>query len=60
MFDKILNVFNTDSITSPKKFEAKFISKVLDPEGNSLGNPEFDKGLNDFISYTLKIAKRWH
>ena len=60
MFDKILNVFNTDSITSPKKFEAKFISKVLDPEGNSLGNPEFDKGLNDFISYTLKIAKRRH
>jgi len=60
MFDKILNVFNMDSITSPKKFEAKFIVKALDDKGVSLGNAEFDNGLSDFIHYTLKVAKRWH
>ncbi len=60
LFDKILNVFNMDSITSPKKFEAKFIASVLDEEGNSLGNMEFDKGLIDFVNYSLKVADRWH
>ncbi len=59
MFDKILNVFNMDSITSPKKFEARFIASVLDEEGNSLGNDEFDNGLKDFVSYSLKVAERW-
>ncbi|MCB9251932.1 MAG: NAD(P)H-dependent oxidoreductase [Flavobacteriales bacterium] len=60
MFDKILNVFNMDSVTSPKKFEARYISSVLDEQGNSLGSSEFDKGLKDFIDYTYKIARRWH
>jgi len=60
MFDKILNVFNMDSMTSPKKFEAKFINKVLDAKGVSMGNPEFDKGLNDFVKYSFKVADRWH
>ena len=60
LFDKILNVYNMDSITSPKKFEARFISAALDENGTSLGNAEFDKGLNDFINYTMKVAGRWH
>lgn len=60
MFDKIFNVFNIASITSPKKFEAKFIEKALDADGNSKGNHEFDKGLSDFLKYTQKIADRWH
>jgi len=60
MFDKILNVFNLDSMTSSKKFEARFIAEALDENGNSLGNTEFDKGLNDFLNYTLKVAERWH
>jgi chromate reductase len=60
LFDKILNVFNIDSITSPKKFEAKFIGAALNEDGESLGNVEFDKGLTDFINYSLKVAQRWH
>lgn len=60
IFGKILNVFNIDSITSPKKFEARFIAEVLDEDGNSLGNGEFDKGLRDFVNYSLKVADRWH
>lgn len=60
LFDKILNVYNMDSITSPKKFEARFIGEALDADGKSLGNLEFDKGLSDFVFYTLKVASRWH
>ncbi len=60
MFDKILNVFNLSSVTSPKIFEARYIASALDEDGNSLGNEEFDKGLEDFINYTIKVADRWH
>jgi chromate reductase len=60
IFGKILNVFNIDSVTSPKKFEARFIAACLDENGNSLGNAEFDKGLEDFLKYSLKVADRWH
>ncbi|MFM9944412.1 MAG: NAD(P)H-dependent oxidoreductase [Bacteroidia bacterium] len=60
IFGKILNVFNIDSVTSPKKFEARFIAEALDENGYSLGNHEFDKGLEDFVRYSLKVADRWH
>ncbi len=60
IFSKILNIFSIDSVNSPKKFEARFIAEALDENGNSLGNAEFDKGLEDFIKYSLKVADRWH
>ena len=60
IFIKILNIFSIDSVNSPKKFEARFIAEALDENGNSLGNAEFDKGLEDFIKYSLKVADRWH
>lgn len=59
VFDKIFNVFNTHSITCPKKFESQFTTQVLDAEGNSLGNEEYDKGLEQFVSYALHTANRW-
>lgn len=59
VFDKIINVFNTHSITCPKKFESQFTTQVLDAEGNSLGNSEYDKGLTSFIAYALHTAERW-
>ena len=58
--DKILSVFNFQSITNPKSFEVQFAGKVLDAEGNSLGSVEFDKGLSAFISHHIQLAKRWH
>ena len=60
LFDKILNVFNMNSITSPKKFEARFIMDVLDKDGKSLGNSEFDAGLKQFIDHSVKLAKKWN
>lgn len=59
VFDKIFNVFNTHSITSPKKFESQFTTQVLDADGNSLGNAEYDKGLAAFLDYSLRTTARW-
>lgn len=59
VFDKIFNVFNTHSVTCPKKFESQFTTKVLDAEGNSLGNEEYDRGLEQFVTYALQTAERW-
>ncbi|MFY8021262.1 MAG: NAD(P)H-dependent oxidoreductase [Bacteroidia bacterium] len=56
---KLISFGNHDSIVSPRIFEAHFVKEVLDEEGNSLGNPLFDKGLSDFCTYTLKVAERW-
>ncbi|MBI1223559.1 MAG: NADPH-dependent oxidoreductase [Bacteroidetes bacterium] len=57
--DKIINVMNFDSVTNPKSFEVQFAKKVLDAEGNSLGNHEFDQGLRSFVDYHNKLSKRW-
>jgi chromate reductase, NAD(P)H dehydrogenase (quinone) len=59
VFNKIVNVLNTISITSSKVFESQFTSKVLDENGLSLGNMEFDKGLDDFVTYSVRVAERW-
>lgn len=56
---KIINVFNLDSLTNPKSFEVQFAGKVLDTAGNSLGSAEFDKGLNGFLDYHIRLSVRW-
>lgn len=57
--DKIINFFSFDSVTNPKSFEVQFAGQVLDEEGNSLGSPEFDKGLKAFTNYHIRLSKRW-
>jgi chromate reductase len=59
VFNKIISFMGLFSISSPKIFEAHFTKEVLDAAGNSLGNQQFDKGLNDFVSYNLAVAQRW-
>jgi len=54
--DKIISVFGFESITSPKAMEVQFVKQVLDTAGNSLGNAEFDKGLKQFVDYTLNLS----
>lgn len=60
VFDKIFNVFNHSSITSPKKFESQFTTKCIDKDGNLLDNQIYNKGLSDFVDYSINVAKRWH
>jgi chromate reductase len=57
--NKLISFSNNDSIVSSRIFEAHFVKEVLNENGESLGNPLFDKGLNDFCDYTLRIANRW-
>jgi len=60
VFDKVFNVYNLNSITSPKKFESQFTLDCLDKEGNLLDNQAYNKGLRDFVTYSVNVANRWH
>lgn len=60
VFDKIFNVFNLSSITSPKKFESQFTTECIDEDGNLLDNHMYNKGLKDFVDYSRNVADRWH
>ena len=57
--NKIISVFNYHSIVSAKIFESQFTSAALDENGNSIGNSEYDKGLHQFIDYSLSISQRF-
>lgn len=57
--NKILNVFNCESMVSPKMFESQFTDKALDSDGRFLGNEEYSKGLIAFVAFNLKLSKRW-
>ena len=59
VIDKLINVFATHSITCPKKFESQFTTQVLNENGESLGNTEYDKGLEQFVSYSIDLATKW-
>ena len=60
VFNKIFNVFDLNSITSPRTFEAQEVTKCIDGDGNLLENEQFNVGFKGFIDYSLKVAKRWH
>ncbi len=60
VFDKIFNVFNLNSISSPKKFESQFTTECVDDDGNLLSNTMYNKGLQDFVQYSVNVANRWH
>lgn len=57
--NKIISVFSYQSLISAKMFESQFTDKALDPEGRSLGNEEYMKGLKLYIEYNLAMANRW-
>ncbi len=59
VIDKLINVFETQAITSPKKFESQFTTRVLDEDGKSLGDQEYDRGLTMYLEYALRLTKRW-
>jgi len=60
ILNKIISFLNLDAIVSPKIFEAHYTKEALDEKGESLGNEIFDKGLSDYLAYTLNIAARWN
>lgn len=60
VFNKVFNFFALNSITSPRPFEAQEVTACIDEDGNLLDNDAFNKGFKDYLSYSLKVAKRWH
>ena len=56
--NKIISVFNFESVVSAKIFESQFTQKVIDENGHSLGNEEYDKGIRAFVSYNLNLSIR--
>lgn len=59
VLNKIISFLNLESVVSPKIFESHFTKEALDENGNSLGNVLYDKGLQSFIAYSLRVVKRW-
>lgn len=58
--NKIINVFNFESLVGAKMFESQFTDKALDENGASLGNDEYMKGLKAFVDFNMKLSERWH
>jgi len=57
--NKIISVFNFDSMVSAKLFESQFTDKVLNEHGESTGNQEYMNGLKVFVDYNLNVAEKW-
>jgi chromate reductase len=55
VINKLINVMDLHSIVSAKMFESQFTPQVLDVDGNSLGNAEYDKGLEKYVTYNLTL-----
>ncbi len=60
VLNKIIGFFKLDSMTSSSSFEVQEVTKCIDSDGVLLGNEPFNKGFLSFVSYSLKVAKRWH
>jgi chromate reductase, NAD(P)H dehydrogenase (quinone) len=60
LLNKLTSFLNQYSIVSPKLFESHDTGTNLTEEGTSTGNAIYEKGMQDFLDYTLHIARRWH
>lgn len=60
ILSKIISFTDLTSIVSSKIFESHFTKEVLDEAGNSLGNAQYESGLQDFVDYTLRITAKWN
>jgi chromate reductase len=60
ILNKIISFTDLTSVVSSKIFESHFTKEVLDEAGNSLGNQQYDDGIQDFVDYTLRITAKWN
>ncbi len=58
--NKLISFLNQHSVVSPKIFESHETAKNLNAEGDSEGNDIYEKGVRDFVNFTLRIAQQWH
>ena len=60
IINKIIGFFNLESMTSANTFEVQEVTRCIDSDGLLLDNESFNKGFLSFVSYSLKVAQRWH
>lgn len=60
IINKIISYLDLDSFVSARIFEAHYTKEVLDEEGASRGNAEFDAGMKVFVNYTRRMVSRWN
>jgi len=58
VLNKIIGHLGAFSQVSAKNFESQFTPHVLDEQGLSLGNQEYDQGLESFLVYNYELAKK--
>jgi chromate reductase, NAD(P)H dehydrogenase (quinone) len=59
VINKIINFTDQYSIVSPRIFESHETAKNLDVNSESVGNEIFEKTVQAFVDYSLKVAQRW-
>lgn len=59
ILNKIISFTDLDSVVAAKIFESHYTKEVLNENGISQGNTQYDNGLNDFVNYTLRITGKW-
>lgn len=59
LLNKMISFLHKMSIVSPKIFESQETPHTVDPDGNLLQNPIYNQGIEDYVTYTFKIAERW-
>lgn len=59
MLNKLINFLNGYSVISPRVYESHETPQNVDESGQSSGNDVFDRSVNAFVDYSLKIAQRW-
>lgn len=60
VLNKICGFMGFESFVCPRTFESQFTQNVLDAEGNSLGNIEYDKGLEVYINFAVSMANKMY
>jgi chromate reductase len=59
VLSKIIGFLGTESIVLPKFLEIHEVGVNLDENAHSTGNGLFEESVQNFIRYSLKMAKRW-
>ena len=59
MLNKVISYLNFHSVVSPKIFESQFTQDCVDKNGQLLSNETYNQGLENYVDFTIKIAKKW-
>jgi chromate reductase len=59
LVNKIISVLNGHSIVLPKIFESQYTQEALNSKGESKGDASYERAAGDFVSFIVKMGRRW-